>query len=246
VLGRLFRVAAMATGVVLVGATAVGVRAQQAPQPATPPQASETSTPERFNGVWDYNDAESINAGTGRREQTPESATARQAANATRGTGARRGAAARGGGPDGFENVTGIYRGAPTVTANLIRRAENFIRDLLEIPEALTILVDDDAVVFTDDLARRRTYPTDGKQHDYLISASKYGASAVWDDQQLKRELAGGGGYKIFETYFLSEDGDRMFVIIRVKAPGRAQFIAGFNRVYDRIQATATGAHAAR
>jgi len=234
--------AAIATSAVLTGTGPAAVRAGQDPQAVAPPPATADNAPGRFNGVWDYNDVESINAGTGRREQTPESATARQAANANRGAGATRGASGPTGGADGFENVTGIYRGAPSVTANLIRRAENFIRDLLEIPEALTILVNEDHVVFTDDLARRRTYPTDGRQRDYLISASRYEAKASWEDQQLKRELEGGGGDKIFETYLLSEDGDRLSVIIRVKAPGRAACIAGFNRVYDRVEPTGTGA----
>jgi hypothetical protein len=37
------------------------------------------------------------------------------------------------------------------------------------------------------------------------------------------------------ETYFLSEDGQRLFVIIRIGDPRRPETMAGVNRVYDRI-----------
>jgi hypothetical protein len=118
----------------------------------------------------------------------------------------------------------------------MIRNAENFVRDMLEVPETLQISATADAVTFVDDLARQRTYPTDGKDREYHLSASRFDAKVTWDGPQLRREVEGGGGFKIFETYFLSDDGNRMFVVIRVKAPSRAGFVAGFNRVYDRVR----------
>ncbi|HUF48335.1 MAG TPA: hypothetical protein VMM93_11005 [Vicinamibacterales bacterium] len=188
--------------------------------------ATSANAPALFSGYWDYNDIESVNAGTGRREQQPQGAAARAAgpAAAARGLGSAR---------DDRPPVETAVR-TPSPLTYLIQRAENFVRDLLEVPEVLTIRVDPDAVTFTDDLLRARTFPTDGRQRDYQLSASKFGARTSWDGRQLKRELSGGGGFKIFETYFLSDDGQRMYVIIRVKAPQRPGFIAGFNRVYDR------------
>jgi len=233
---QFFRRAAIAGGVWLACASATTMRAQQPtaldPTPA-PGRVTSANAPALFVGHWDYNDEESINAGTGRREQVPESATARSAANnAPR---ERRGASGSGGGSNGFDTSSGLYRAQPTTTATMIRDAENFVRDLLEIPEQLRISVSPDAVTFVDDLARKRTYPTDGKGHDYQLSASKFDAKVRWEGPQLKRELSGGAGFKIFETYFLSDDGQRLFVVIRVKAPQRTGFVAGFNRVYDRI-----------
>jgi hypothetical protein len=234
---RIRRRATIAAGVALLAGSALSLGVQQQPAtdttPSSAPGAPAASVPALFTGLWDYNDTESINAGTGRREQTPQSATARSAANnAPR---PPRGASGPAGGSSGFENTGGVYRAQPSVTANLIRNAENFVRDLLEVPETLDISATTDAVTFVDDLARGRTYPTDGKGRGYRLSATKFDAKVTWEGGQLKREVEGGGGFKIFETYFLSDDGDRMFVIIRVKAPMRPGFVAGFNRVYDRV-----------
>ncbi len=219
---------AIALGVWLASASAAGVLAQQE-SADDPAPASESSVPARFTGSWDYNDDESINAGTGRREQVPQSATARSASNNA--PAPSRGAS--GGG--GSSNSSGIYVAQPTVTASMIRDTENFVRDMLEVPELLQIRASDSEVTFVDDLSRERTYPTDGKGRDYWLSASKYEAKVLWDGPQLKREIEGGIGFKVFETYFLSDDGERLFVILRVKAPKRPGFVAGFNRVYDRV-----------
>ena len=36
------------------------------------------------------------------------------------------------------------------------------------------------------------------------------------------------------ETYFLSEDGNRLFLLIRVGERSKEQAVVGVNRVYDR------------
>src|SRR5262245_37991887 len=41
------------------------------------------------------------------------------------------------------------------------------VRDLLEVPEMLKIAVTDEAVTFTDDLDRERSYPIDGRKRKY-------------------------------------------------------------------------------
>jgi hypothetical protein len=229
---RFFRRAALLGSVWLVAASG-GLLAQAEMSGIPLPKASAANVPARFTGHWDYNDDESINAGTGRPEQTPASATTRSAANNT--PTAQRGSSGRDGGSSGFENTAGVYLAQPTVTPAMIREAENFLRDILEVPEELRIRVSDSAVTFTDDLERERTYQTDGKGREYSLSASKFDVKMSWDGSQLKREVEGGKGFKVFETYFLSEDGERLFVIIRVKAPKRAGFVAGANRVYDRV-----------
>jgi hypothetical protein len=234
----LFRRAVTVGGLWLGLVVGAGVLAQQESAPTS--LVAGERVPPLFAGHWDYNDEESMNAGTGRREQVPESATSRSAANNT--PRERRGASGPTGGASGFDGNSGIYRALPTMTTSMIRDAENFVRDMLEIPEQLHIRVLADAVVFTDDLQRERKYPTDGREHEFRLSASKFDAKVVWEGPQLKRELSGGAGFRIYETYFLSDDRQRMFVIIRVKAPQRQGFIAGFNRVYDRVGLPADGA----
>ena len=41
-------------------------------------------------------------------------------------------------------------------------------------------------------------------------------------------------GFKMFQTAFLSDDGNRLFVIIRVGEQKKDVPVVGVNRVYDR------------
>jgi hypothetical protein len=223
----------------LAGVTAGAQQPQDIP---TPVAAAEAAGPEAFSGLWDYNDVESVNAATGRPEQVPRSATTRTPGSMAPGQVRVRNGPGRGGDPGagyggsssgGFSSRS--YRASPGGTAYLVRKAEDFLRDLLEVPESYVIEVAPGAVTFTDDLERRRTYPTDNRERDYQLSASKFEARAWWDGPTLTKEVKGGGGYTLTETYFLSDDGDRMFVIVRLKG-NRPNYVAAFNRVYDRIE----------
>lgn len=234
-MGQLDLRRAVVNGAALLCAFGLSLDAQQRVPDAAPGAAPPGPAPALLAGVWDYNDEESINAGTGRREQEPVSATARSAA-AARASGRSASDGASSAASSDVERGAAI-RGAPSATASMIQNAQNFVRDLLEVPEALRIAVAHDAVTFVDDLARELSMPTDGRNRDYRLSASRFEARVHWDGPQLKRELSGGGGFTIFETYFLSDDARRMYVIVRVKAPRRPGFVAGYNRVYDRMAA---------
>jgi hypothetical protein len=197
-------------------------------------------TPDVFGGVWDYNAEESVNAATGRPEQSPRSATQPGATTQRSGGGSVRlplprgmgaGGGSGGGGGGWSEGVGRSY--APP--AALLRENRSLSRDLLEIPEALTIRVDPDRVTFIDDLDRSRTYPTDGSRHRYQLAASRFNARMSWDDGQLRKEIDGGFGFKMTETYFLSRDAQRLFVIVRVAKTREDGPVVGADRVYDRV-----------
>ena len=108
-------------------------------------------------------------------------------------------------------------------------------------PKILKIKVTDGTVSFTDDLDRERNYPSTGKKQHYQLGAASYDAKVHWEGNQLFREIEGARGFKMHETYFLSEDGKRLFVIIRVGDPPtekekeKGAQIVGVNRVYDRV-----------
>jgi len=118
--------------------------------------------------------------------------------------------------------------------------ARSAARDLLEVPWGLTVAVTPDAVTFTDDLDRSRTYQTDGKRRKYQLGAAVFHAKTAWDGARLKKEIDAATSFKMTETYFLSEDGSRLFVIIRLGDPRQVNAktgpLAGVNRVYDRTQ----------
>jgi hypothetical protein len=201
--------------------------------------ASVVHPPEMYGGLWDYNAEESVNAATGRPEQSPRSATQPGAGGQRTGGGATRMPLPRGMGPsgsggarEGWGEGSGNRYGPP---AQLLRENRDLSRDLLEIPEALTIRVANDRVTFIDDLNRERTYPTDGSRHKYQLAASRFNARLVWDEGQLRKEIDGGFGFKMTEIYFLSKDGQRLFVFLRVAKTRPDGPTVGANRVYDRV-----------
>ena len=118
--------------------------------------------------------------------------------------------------------------------------ARSAARDLLEVPWSLTVDVTPESVTFVDDLERSRTYLTDGKKKKFQLGAAIYNAKTYWDGARLKKDIDAAGSFKMTETYFLSEDASRLFVIIRLGDPKQATAqnapMAGVNRVYDRAQ----------
>ena len=208
------------------------------PQAEGPPHA-----PAEMAGVWDYNPDESINIQTGRPEQSPRSATQRGGIGAGAGAGPAVGRGAGRGFPGGAPGSDSGIRpprlgGTSGIgpTPAMQREARDLARDLLEIPEALTIAVGDETVTIVDDLERERVYRTDGSRQEHQLGASRFHVRTTWTDGQLRKAIEGGFDFKMTETYFLSPDGRRLFVIIRVGESGRDRPQAGFNRVYDRVE----------
>ena len=213
--------------------------------PAPPRVAAK---PEAYEGVWDYNPRESVNAANGRPEQGPQSATQRRnnPINSGSATPSRPpqapmpgpggyggygpgGGGGMGGGGYGMPSGRG---GAPAINTFVLR---DLARDLLEVPEALTIRVTAETVTFVDDLDREHTYFTNGKKQKFQIGAAVFDAKTTWQDGQLKKQITAAEGFKMAETYFLSEDGQRLFVIIRIGEPRKDAPVQGVNRVYDRV-----------
>jgi hypothetical protein len=215
---------------------AQGQQGQQTTAPNTPVVASNAPGPDRFNGVWDYNAEQSVDAATGRKEQNPRTSQRR---------GANTSALAGPSGPIYSGPTSGMpypgYAGGTMPGMVFVNELRELTRDLLEVPEQLTIAVSSDGVTFTDDLERARTYPADSRRHKYQLGAAVFHAKAEWDGHEFKKEIEGGDGqFKLRETYFLSEDGQRLFVVLRVGDPPREgrdgqTRINGYNRVYDRV-----------
>jgi hypothetical protein len=225
--------------------------AGQDPDPRPPVAAPAEAVPaqhdkEDFAGVWDYNADESIDIRTGRPEQRPRSATQRGSTGtpASRGTsGGSRGGSGTGdpaGGGGGFGGGDGGGRGGniPMTgpTPAMMREARDMARDLLEVAERLTIKVGEKDVAITDDLDRQRTYVTDNRKERHQIAASRFDVRTEWRDSQLIQQIEGAFDFKMSQTFFLSADGRRLFLMVRVGEPRRNVPQAGFNRVYDRVE----------
>jgi hypothetical protein len=249
-----FRVNLVGAVVLAALGSSAGLDAEQRrpPTPAAEPVTVSVATPTasipaEFAGTWDYNPLESVNILTGRPEQAPRSAT--QGSNrggtvVTRGGGS---AAGGGRGAGGFSAGGGDF-GAPRPpssglglgpTPEMMREQRDMSRDLLEVPEQYTIALGPDAITFTDDLERERTYPTDGRKQKYRLGASEFSARVEWNGTELRKDIEGSLGFRMTEVYFLSPDAKRLFVMIRVGQQNRNRQPSGFNRVYDRVDPSA-------
>jgi len=111
----------------------------------------------------------------------------------------------------------------------------DLVRDLLEVPELLRVRVTDEGVTFVDDLQRLRTYPTNGKLQKYQLGAAQFQARAYWEAGAFHKDIEASGNFKMTEVYRVSENGNQMFVAIRIGDPKVPATMVGVNRVYDRV-----------
>lgn len=203
------------------------------PSAASPPV-------DRFVGLWVYNEDESLNAATGRQERSPRSAAQRTPVGRGAGSGASGRAtpalptAESGRASVGPRIVPGL-NGQLGPTVAMIQENRSLTRDLLEVPESLSISVSPGQISFVDDLFRERVYPTTGEKARYQIGAARFNAALQWTGPQLVKRIDASDGFRMTETYFLSEDGKRLFVILRIGSDRKNAPIMGVNRVYDRV-----------
>ncbi len=209
------------------------------PPPPAPVASVEAPGAAAFPGLWDYNAPDSLIAGTTRPEQSPRGANVPRrglgAGLAGAGTTGRGGGGGLGRGGGGGGGVGGGGTGRARVVSPFVTDARDVPRDLLEVPETLTIAVAPDGVTFTDDLGRVQVFPTDGRKHRRQIGAARFEVQARWVGNQLHKTIETAVGFKMTQAYFLSADGQRLFVIIRVGEPKPDEPVVGVNRVYDRV-----------
>ena len=210
-----------------------GVTAAQQPLdlPPVPPEAGAGARPEQFSGVWAYNSQDSVNLATGRPERGPRGGAPPRplvARPAPTGRGPGDDGAGGGGGGEGSSQFS--------PSTYMLRENRDLSRDLLEIAEVLIFTVAADSITVTDDLKRERTFPTGNERQRYRLGASEFFARVRWEDGRLRRDIEGTfGAFKMFETYFLSPDANRLFVIIRVGDVARGRVQVAVDRVYDRV-----------
>lgn len=198
------------------------------PQEAPVPDAGEAAAPRApgdFSGLWEYNAEQSVNVATGRTE------TARAAQERV---GIGRGLAAT-----SLPSPMDVSSSASAVRAGLYTiymTRRDTRRDLMEIAPALQLSASPDSLIVTDDLDRQLAFPLDGSKQNYQLGAALFDARTYWENDQIRMDIAGPDGLRMSETWLLSEDGSKLFLIIRVGEPEKDARPVGVNRVYDRVQ----------
>jgi hypothetical protein len=257
-------VALVVAGFPAASAAQVSKPAEPAVQsPAMPTPSAKAPGPDHFVGTWTYDADNSVDAISGKQEQ-PNSSTPRRGTANGKPTGGSTGGSTSpnnpnnpnnpvgypgypgsypgGYGPGGYGNGSGSGYGGlfpPTpmgLTGIEVNEQRELVRDLMEIPQSLTISVTKDDVTFKDDLDRMLTFPTNNKKQRYQLGAASFDAHAHWDGPQLVVEIEGASGFRMSETYFLSEESNRLFAIYRLGDPKKQQTtpLTGVNRVYNR------------
>jgi hypothetical protein len=116
-------------------------------------------------------------------------------------------------------------------TDNAVRRA---LRDLLEAAESYRIEVTADHVTMTDDLGRTIAYATDGAREKHRLGATEFEAETNWYRAQLVQKISS-GALSLSQVFLPSDDGQTMFLEIRVEKPDLKPPVKVVNRVYTRI-----------
>ena len=205
------------------------------------PQPGVSSPPlDLFAGIWAYNEDESLNAATGRQERSPRSAAQRSPVGRGAGAGASGRAtpalpSAESGRAAMGPRIAPALNGQLGPTVAMIQENRSLTRDLLEVPESLSISLSPGQITFVDDLFREHVYPTTGEKARYQLGAARFNAALEWSGPQLVKRIEASDGFRMTETYFLSEDGKRLFVILRIGSNRKNAPIMGVNRVYDRV-----------
>jgi hypothetical protein len=119
---------------------------------------------------------------------------------------------------------------------NLYQARRDTRRDLLEIAPRLSLAASAELLTITDDLERELSFPANGLRRKYQLGAAVFEATGAWDRDRFVVEIEGPDDLQIFQTWFLSQDGSRLFLVIRVGEAVRGARPVGVNRVYDRVR----------
>ncbi len=134
--------------------------------------------------------------------------------------------------PESRRELNGQF--GPTVA--MIQENRSLTRDLLEVPESLDDLADARSDhVRGRPVSRNACIPRPARRSRYQIGAARFNAALEWNGTQLVKRIDAADGFRMTETYFLSEDGKRLFVILRVGSNRKNAPVMGVNRVYDRV-----------
>jgi len=125
-------------------------------------------------------------------------------------------------------------RSSAGLSDNDVRRA---MRDLLEQAASYVIDAGDGHVTITDDLNRTTTFAADGQKEKHRQGATDYESQTSWNaDGQLVQELAWSKELRVTEIWMPGDDGQSLFVWIKVTKPTFIPPVKDIKRVYARVQ----------
>jgi len=226
-------------GLVLVG-VAVLLRAAALPawQPdARPPQAVGSARP-TFAGTWTLNRGETHeDVANWRRPVSPGGGHSRLGAPVT--------AVPVSGGPDPYAFVP------PSVPPGFLtgpsgEEPETIMRDLLEPAERLIVQIESHRVTMTDDLGRTLRYGTTGEPETHRLGATEFKVATRWSGVSLAQDVTAAGGFKMSQIFFPSEDGEALFIVIKIEKPKLTPPVKDIERAYMRSREPGPGASPAR
>lgn len=213
---------------------------RQTQPPAAAPAAAAAQPPSSLAGSWEFDDDQSKEDQRNWRRPVgaPRPFPTQPTGGGFPGGGGGYPGGGYGGGSGGVVpplggGQSGGYLPRPTSSTfeTELRRA---LRDLLEVAESFEIALKGDQVVITDDLDRTFTYTTDGRKEKYRVGATDFAAKTSWDGAMLKQDIEAIGGFHMTQVFLPTEDGQGMFISIRVDKPAFTPPIKPITRTYRR------------
>jgi hypothetical protein len=127
----------------------------------------------------------------------------------------------------------GMARGRSRATEEEAARRRALLRELMEPPERLTIVVGSNEVTFTDGSGRSWRLATDGRKEKHQLDHGTVTTRTRWEGETLVRTIEAGNGFEVTETYRV-EPGEARRLQVTVKiGGGRMGSSRTLTRTYD-------------
>lgn len=104
--------------------------------------------------------------------------------------------------------------------------------NVFQPPDSMTITYQAPELKITDSTGKERKYFTDGRKTEEEVRSRKMTFTSRWEDDSLIVESQGPDGGKISQTYYLSPEGNKLYIKLRMQ-PMMLDRSITVVRVYD-------------
>jgi hypothetical protein len=128
----------------------------------------------------------------------------------------------------------GMPGGRPRPSEEEMARRRALLRELMQPPDRLTIVVEPTEVTITDERGRSWRLVTDGRKEKHQLDNGTVTVRTRWEGDALVRSIDAGDGFELTETYVVAPgDAPRLQVTVKI-GRGRLGRARTLTRTYDK------------
>lgn len=127
----------------------------------------------------------------------------------------------------------GMPAGRSRPSEEEVARRRALLRELMQPPQRLTIVVGSGEVTFTDERGRSWRLATDGRKEKHQLDNGTVTTRTRWDGEALVRTIEAGDGFELTETYLLAPGDTRQLQVTVRAGGGRMGRAWTVTRMYD-------------